>query len=211
MFGEWRTTPETYVRAVRRYIDEIGSLDWAAPQDWMCEPEIIRKTGRSVRDHQDLTCRNLLILRDLDPDLPIVPVLQGWQPDDYLRHLEMYDRFGIDLFAEPLVGLGTFCRRANLRPVHDLVLGLTERGLRAHGFGVKRDGLPVLGHVLQSSDSTAWSLAARKSPSRLCGATHRAKRCNNCREWASTWADTTVATIGSQPIQYPLALDLISY
>ena len=27
-----------YVGEVRRYADEIGNLDWVAPQDWMCEP-----------------------------------------------------------------------------------------------------------------------------------------------------------------------------
>lgn len=210
MFGEWRTTPETYIRAVRRYIDEIGMLDWAAPQDWMCEPEIIRKTGKSVREHQELTCRNLVRLRELDASLPIVPVLQGWEPDDYFRHLEMYHDYGIDLFDEPLVGLGTFCRRANLQPVQDLVLDLTERGLRAHGFGVKRDGLPILGHFLQSSDSTAWSLAARKANTTLCGSSHRAKRCNNCRDWASNWADRTIASIATNPVQYRLPFDLLS-
>lgn len=35
MFGEWRTTPATYVAAVERYDGQIGQLKWAAPPDWM--------------------------------------------------------------------------------------------------------------------------------------------------------------------------------
>jgi hypothetical protein len=34
MFGEWRTKPSQYVTAIRRYVDQIGRLQWASPQDW---------------------------------------------------------------------------------------------------------------------------------------------------------------------------------
>lgn len=41
-YGSWdRVPPRQYVEAVLRYDTEIGNLDWAAPQDWMCEPAII--------------------------------------------------------------------------------------------------------------------------------------------------------------------------
>lgn len=46
LYGEWRTTPEVYVAAVRRYDEKIGMLEWAAPQDWMCEPPMLDKTRR---------------------------------------------------------------------------------------------------------------------------------------------------------------------
>lgn len=41
MFGQWTLSPEAYAIEVRRYRDEIGRLDWAAPQDWMCEAQVI--------------------------------------------------------------------------------------------------------------------------------------------------------------------------
>jgi hypothetical protein len=88
MFGEWRTSPSQYVAAVRRYRDQIGNLMWAAPQDWMCEPIVINGgkvgrltfvgTGLSVAEHQRRTVANLLELRQLAPDLPFIPVLQGY-------------------------------------------------------------------------------------------------------------------------------------
>ena len=84
LHGGWSTTPAEYVAAVRRYCDEIGSLERAAPMDWMCEPFMITKTGLSIAAHQVRTVANYLELRSLAPDLPFVPVLQGWERDDYL-------------------------------------------------------------------------------------------------------------------------------
>jgi hypothetical protein len=45
LHGGWRTTAAEYVTVVRRYRDQIGCLEWAAPQDWMCEPFMLAKTG----------------------------------------------------------------------------------------------------------------------------------------------------------------------
>ena len=111
LHGRWHSNPATYVRAVRRYADEIGNLDWAAPQDWMCEQSVLRRTGLTVREHQRRTVRNLVRLRELAPELPFVPVLQGWTIADYERCADLYRQAGIDLEAEPLVGVGTVCRR----------------------------------------------------------------------------------------------------
>ena len=50
LHGSFLTTPTEYVTAVRRYRDEIGRLDWAAPQDHMCEP--IRPEEVPYRQHR---------------------------------------------------------------------------------------------------------------------------------------------------------------
>jgi len=111
--GSWEhgPTPSEYVAWIRRYAAEIGGLLWAAPQDWMCEPWITAKTGLSVAEHQHRTIDNFTQLRDLAPDLPIVPVVQGWTVTDYLRCVDRYAAAGVDLTASPLVGLGSVCRR----------------------------------------------------------------------------------------------------
>ena len=51
----------------------------------------------SVVDHQQRTVENFLQLRSLAPDLPIIPVVQGWRLDDYLACVAMYAETGIDL------------------------------------------------------------------------------------------------------------------
>lgn len=205
MYGTWVTTPAQYIHQIRRYISEIGHLNWAAPQDWMCEPQVLKKTGFTVPKHQLLTVQNFQRLRDLAPDLPIIPVLQGWEPDDYFRHRDLYAEHGIDLSAEPLVGMGTFCRRASLRPVQRIVRELFDDGLKMHGFGVKSDGLPAIGDFLASSDSMAWSFTARREDRNLCGVPHISPRCHHCRKWATMWADKTTAKIGSSPVQLEFA------
>lgn len=115
MHGAWTSGPRPYALAVQRYVDEVGRLEWAAPQDWMCEPFMLARTGLDVATHQRLTVENLLELRTIAPALPWVPVLQGWRLDDYLRHVEQYADAGVDLRSEALVGLGSVCRRQGMR------------------------------------------------------------------------------------------------
>ena len=81
-FGAWTVSAQDYVARVRRYRDQIGALLWAAPQDWMCEPAIVVKTGLSVAEHQARTVENFCTLRQLAPELPIIPVVQGWTVTD---------------------------------------------------------------------------------------------------------------------------------
>src|SRR5678810_804925 len=56
--GGWRSSASEYAAAVLRHRDEVGQLDWAAPQDWMCEPPVVAKTGLSVAEHQRRTIAN---------------------------------------------------------------------------------------------------------------------------------------------------------
>jgi len=70
--------------------DEIGSLESAAPMDWMCEPFMLAKTRLTIAEHQLRTATNYLEMRSRAPDLPFVPVLQGWTLDDYLRCVALY-------------------------------------------------------------------------------------------------------------------------
>lgn len=193
MYGEWRTSPETYVTEVRRYRDEIGNLAWAAPQDWMCEPWLLSKTGLSIREHQARTVSNFVALRDAAPDLPFIPVLQGWAVADYLTHVAMYERAGVDLRGT-LVGLGSVCRRQNTLEAKLLVHVLATTGLRLHGFGFKLTGLQAIGHKLESADSLAWSYDARRSPA-MAGHSH--KSCANCVEYALCWREKALASIAA--------------
>ncbi len=164
MNGRWHTPPEQYVGEVRRFAAEIGNLDWAAIQDWMCEPWILKKTGLDVAEHQRRTVESYECLRELAPELPWVPVLQGWAPADYLRHLEMYEARGHNLRALSVVGLGSVCRRQGTVDAERIIGALRRNGLRLHGFGFKVLGLRKVWKSLVSSDSLAWSFSARRSP-----------------------------------------------
>jgi hypothetical protein len=195
MYGEWRTTPEEYVTAVRRYDEEIGSLEWAAPQDWMCEPFMTAKTGLSVLEHQQRTVANFVQLQDLWGDRvtsPFMPPVQGWEQDDYLRCLDLYTAAGVDLTEYPVVGLGSVCRRQATGEIGAIVSALlaAEPKLLLHGFGVKRRGLEAYGHLLNTADSMAWSFEARRAE-RLPGCSGH-KNCANCLRYALAWREGIV-------------------
>ena len=199
LFGRWTVLARAYAAEVRRFRDEIGGMLWAAPQDWMCEPIVIKGgkvkgvvfagTGLTVAEHQRRTVENFLELRSLAPDLPIIPVLQGWTLGDYLDCLELYEAAGVDLRAEPTVGVGTMCRRESTTSAGIILRLLAAEGLNLHGFGFKIEGLRQHGDVLCSADSLAWSDSARHQPA-MDGHTH--KRCNNCLEFALSWRERIV-------------------
>lgn len=214
MFGWWQTPAMQYSSEVRRWRDRIGGMEWAAIQDWMCEEIVItggvtkkgivfKGTGLSVKEHQQRTIHSWHLLRQLAPDLPWVPVLQGQRPDDYLDHVEQYRASGADLKTLPLVGVGSVCRRQGMAEAMHILLPLAAMGLKLHGFGFKLTGLKMGAALLESSDSMAWSYGARMSP-RSPGCTHifgRGKSkgdpspCNNCPAYARKWYDEVTKSV----------------
>lgn len=148
-------TPEQYASEVRRWRDQVGRMQWAAIQDWMCEPFITEKTGLSVREHQHRTVESYHILSDLAPDAHWMPVIQGWEYDDYFRCVELYALAGVNLAAAPVVGLGSVCRRQATRLAEDVIRDLRAMGIRLHAFGFKLGGLKRAAHMRLAPTVTA--------------------------------------------------------
>ncbi|MFJ8923901.1 hypothetical protein ACIREK_31040 [Streptomyces sp. NPDC102415] len=210
--GRWRSTPAEYVAEIRRFLAELGPelCRWVAPQDLMCEEIVIRggigqrgqvfhgtrelrglkpgepeqELGAAVRIHLRMTVDNLIELRRLAPEIKFIPVLQGNRLRDYQLCDDMYAAAGIDLAAEPVVGLGSVCRRQATSEIRQIVEYFAAKGYRLHGFGVKTLGLAQYADGLVSADSMAWSEDARRSAP-LPGHTH--KNCANCPDWAIRW------------------------
>jgi hypothetical protein len=205
--GRWTTSPEQYVAALRRYADELGPFAFAAGQDHLCAPAILDRvaavTGRrpTVADQQQATVDNFVALRALAPDLPIIPTLQGTQVGQYVHHIAIYAAAGVDLYAEPLVGVGSIAAQT---PgfIERLCTTLVAAGLtRLHGFGVKTRGLEAAAHVMASADSMAWSYAGRREP--MPGCAHRS--CAHCPRWALEWRRRVLAAVDA-PAQMALAV-----
>lgn len=193
----WNTTPAEYVAAIYRYQEEIGNLEWCAPQDWMCEPHMIEMTGKTVAEHQRLTVENFIRLRNLAPDLPIIPVLQGWELEDYSFCFDLYRAYGVDLTQEPRVGVGSVCRRQKTWEIEAVMHDLCQKGVKIHGFGVKMAGLSRYARYLESADSMAWSFNARQEAP-LPGHTH--KSCANCMEYALAWREKVLQRMNVQQL-----------
>ena len=176
----WDLPESEYVSQINLFAEKIGNLDWAAPQDWMCEPHMLH--GRSIKEHQQRTVDNFLTLRDMDTAVPIIPVLQGWSLDDYLACSEMYREAGIDLRLEPTVGLGSVCRRQATDEILAVCTAFSD--LNLHGFGMKTQGVRKCKGLLTSADSLAWSYGGRRR-----GTCPQKSKCANCLHWALDWRD----------------------
>lgn len=195
LHGRWVTTPTEYIDATRQYAADIGMLDWAAPMDWMCEPRMLARTGLTVEDHQRRTVANFLELRERAPELPYIPVIQGWTRADYERCVTLYEAAGVDLSREARVGVGSVCRRQGTPEVAEIIWALADAGLSLHGFGVKARGIANVAGALTSADSMAWSYRARRDKP-LPGCQHQ--RCSNCIRYADRWRDRLLAQVSPQ-------------
>lgn len=162
--GRFRSTPEEYATQVRRWV-RCGQLVAAVSQDFMCEPFILAKTGLSVTEHQRFTIERYRALLSLVGDAAyVLPVLQGYWPEEYVAHLGQY---GSLLRPGQWVGVGSICKRNVDVEEIEHVLMVVKRArpdLRLHGFGVKLTALEssVVRACLHSADSMAWSYSARK-------------------------------------------------
>jgi hypothetical protein len=198
MHGRWQTTARDYTAAVARYDREIGRLEWAAIQDWMCEATIRAATGLTVAEHQERSVASYAELAGLwpeysDAECPFMPVLQAAPGDGegYLRHAAMYEVAGIRLADFPVVGVGSVCRVQSTRLVTRVAEALWSLDLALHFFGVKSSGLPLIwppddrAESLTSLDSMAWSYAARRRPPMPGCTTHA--NCANCPKAALAW------------------------
>lgn len=211
-YGSWdRVSPESYVDSVLRYHREIGGLEWAAPQDWMCEPVILHGgifkgtvfvgTGLTIEEHQRRTVANFKELERFwyaksEDKSPFRPALQGFEEEDYQRCWDMYEAAGIDLMRYSVVGVGSVCRRQNTSEIGEIMGGLRRRNpdLPIHGFGVKIEGVELYGDDMATADSMAWSFDARflKKPMPGCeGRGH--KNCANCSRAAMAWRKKLLA------------------
>lgn len=163
--GDYRTTVAEYASEIRRWSTN-GNLLAAVAQDWMCEPWIVERTGLSVLEHQRRTIERFDSLTAEDTaGVYVMPVLQGYVPTDYVRHLTAY---GDRLARGAWVGVGSICKRnASPRAVEAVLLAIRDArpDLRLHGFGLKSTALrsALVFDLLHSADSMAWSFQARKA------------------------------------------------
>lgn len=162
--GKWHLSTRKYAALIKRW-SKCGKLLAAVSQDYMCESIILNKTGLTIADHQRLTILrydNLLNLLG-ECDAYLMPVLQGYTPEEYISHIRQY---GDRLKPGAWVGVGSVCKRNGSPAQIERVL-LAIKGerpdLKLHGFGLKRTSLQsnVVWDLLYSADSQAHSYNER--------------------------------------------------
>jgi len=160
--GNYRVGVDEYVAQIERW-RKVGNMRAAVTQDWMCEPWIVAKTGKSVKEHQRLTVERYDAISSKTTAY-VMPVLQGYRIQDYLDHMQDY---GDRLTPGKWIGVGSICKRnSNVAEVEDILLAIKSirPDLQLHGFGLKTTALrsAAVNDMLYTADSMAWSYSARK-------------------------------------------------
>ena len=189
-YGRYRHSVEEYACQVKRW-SRNGNLLAAVTQDYMCEEFMLQRTGLTVEDHQRLTIERYDGLVRCNTGVYIMPVLQGYDPQDYVRHLRAY---GDRLKPGMWVGVGSVCKRnGNIAAIEAVLLAINKErpDLRLHGFGLKTTALSsgLVQELLATADSMAWSFHARMNG-----------RDGNSWKEARAWAER----MASRPLQYPI-------
>lgn len=208
--GGYPDSPESYAAEIRRWAGS-GNLLAAVAQDYMCEAHMLAETdatnaallgmwpeyGPATQDqlvyvHQIWTTERYDALTACDTGgVYIMPVLQGYTPEQYVRHIRMYgDRLSRGMW----VGVGSVCKRnGDPAAVEEVLLAIKRErpDLLLHGFGLKVTALKsgLVRELLFSADSMAWSFAARKQG-------------RNANDWRE--AEGFVGQIAAMPVQYSL-------
>jgi len=159
--GRYRRSIAQYAAVIER-LAGLVKVDAVVAQDMMCEPVIFQRTGLTLAEHQEITIERYDLLMALRPRVPIMPVLQGYLPDEYARHAQDY---GQRLEHGAWVGVGSVCKRnTNPKGISRVLQAIhaVRPDLRLHGFDVKKTALadPAVRALLYSADSMAWFYAA---------------------------------------------------
>lgn len=172
-YGDFIMSPEEYVRIAVRFQD-CGDLACIVTQDYMCEPDVIKMLqgmGKeaSVRIHQRKTVeRYIQIMDEAEKQglkVPVMPVLQGWEVEDYVDHLKLYTLMlsdlkyqrcgslwhnpflnkpswhpykGTLLNADQWIGIGSTCKRNKNPEVVSRILDQLYGSMGAFGFKKSR-------------------------------------------------------------------------
>lgn len=167
--GEYQTSDKEYLEFIEKH-----NPDKFALRDYPCEPDVIEKTGKTVKYHQKMTTirhNNLLdLLSEFDIDSQPVSVVQGWKLEDYLKHLEMLKEN--DLLTD-YVAIGSVCRRNQDHEIRKIIKQISKRigSRKLHAFGVKSNVLrfPDVIEALDSADSNAFDYSSRYSENTVTG------------------------------------------
>ncbi|HZZ80983.1 MAG TPA: hypothetical protein VFE62_20950 [Gemmataceae bacterium] len=166
--GRYRDSVEQYAAHAERW-SRCGQCVAVVSQDYMCEPFILAKTGLTTQEHQRLTIERYDALSALVRSAYVLPVLQGYLPDEYVAHAREY---GERLAHGQWVGVGSVCKRnVDVEEIEAVLMAIRREAARleaarlrrqADGAGIVRGkGLSLLGgfdgvELLGSQAGKGW-------------------------------------------------------
>jgi len=165
--GEYETSDEDYLSYIYEHQPEYFVL-----RDYPCEPDLLKKLGRSVEKHQKMTIEKHIKLLDIfeswgkNIQSQPVPVVQGYEVVDYLNHLDQLKEHGL---IRDYLAIGSLCNRGSPNEIRRIILTIRREissHVKLHGFGVKKSVLKYsdILESLNSADSLAYDPGGNTIP-----------------------------------------------
>lgn len=228
-----------YPWTLQAYLDLAQSLgsacSWYSQPDFCCEPEIasdraerrrrVELTAMSLSySLQETQIREVLAEREFthvksasrrrslminNSIRPPVPVLQGWDADDYRYSAELLRNTWLPwekLYGLKLIGLGSVCRRSLSDPKHGVfailraIEDLIPAGAKLHLFGVKGRALQELAKhpLVASADSMAYDFQARMKAAKEGRSNEMSGRISAMHDWMARHALAAARGFGAE-------------
>lgn len=153
-FGEYPFSVDQYLGLIHKM-----RPDYFASMDFPCEPTITSLLGKiGVKERIERTVENAVRIaqREGETKALFVPVIQGYDADDYAYCLELHRQAGT---IRPYMAVGSLCNRSNSQEIGDLFPKIYESAQEVgvkqlHAFGLKRSPkLSSINHLIYSRDS----------------------------------------------------------
>lgn len=152
-----------YPFSIINYANLIARLrpHYYATMDYPCEPEISRQIGLLTnKERIRKTVNNAIELSDFENQLSgqLVPVIQGYELNEYLHCLDLYNQAGL---IRNYMAVGSMCRRISKNQLAKLIPGIYHAAqklgcVKLHFFGLKlSSNLSPYQNLIWSRDSAA--------------------------------------------------------
>jgi len=160
-----------YNRSDHEYLYFVRKVraDYFVLRDYPCEPQILQKFNITAKDQIHRTLEHHIKLLELYEQLEIkaqpIPVIQGWEIQDYLYCIDLFKEHGL-INRFNYIAIGSTCRRHQVKTTQQIILTVREElpsRIKLHAFGVKLSVLnnKAVWDSLYSADSSAWNFIAR--------------------------------------------------
>jgi hypothetical protein len=159
-FGDYPFGVDTFVDWYQMMMDANNKkISFISTPDYPCEEEITRTCKLKTNYERIIaTVDKAVECYDKHPDVPWMPVIQGYEPSEYEMCLSLYRCKGI---KPKKFAVGSMCRRTNIKKIEYHIKNLIEYGLKEeiHIFGLCIRGMKskYLFDNVDSCDSVAYT------------------------------------------------------
>ena len=161
-YGKYPFDLEKYIELVY-LIQDQSPLFKVAILDYPCEPKLDRHRPMTNKERIDKTISNAVECFQADRKIPWLPVIQGYEIDEYSSCIDQYKDVGIksDYWA-----IGSLCsRKGQKMKIRNIVSSIVEYtgDVKLHSFGLTLSYLsdPQIFNSIYSTDSSSWNYRAR--------------------------------------------------